>query len=109
MRFLVDAQLPPALARWLVSEGHDASHVLDHGLESAPDEQIWAYAKKADAALITKDEDFSILAARETGGPKVVWIRRGNVSRRELLLWLGPLLPDVCKALEQGEILVEIF
>ncbi|MBV8173332.1 MAG: DUF5615 family PIN-like protein [Verrucomicrobia bacterium] len=29
MRLLVDAQLPPALARWFVSKGHDAIHVFD--------------------------------------------------------------------------------
>lgn len=28
MRCLIDAQLPPALARWLTAEGHDASHVI---------------------------------------------------------------------------------
>jgi predicted nuclease of predicted toxin-antitoxin system len=32
MRFLVDAQLPPALARWLAEKGHDARHVADVGL-----------------------------------------------------------------------------
>jgi hypothetical protein len=26
MRLLVDAQLPPALARWLVDRGHEAGH-----------------------------------------------------------------------------------
>lgn len=30
MRFLVDAQLPPALARWLVGQGHLATQ--DEGL-----------------------------------------------------------------------------
>jgi predicted nuclease of predicted toxin-antitoxin system len=24
MRFLIDAQLPPALARWLAAQGHEA-------------------------------------------------------------------------------------
>jgi predicted nuclease of predicted toxin-antitoxin system len=37
MQFLIDAQLPPALARWLVGQGHTASHVLDLGLERADD------------------------------------------------------------------------
>jgi len=35
MHFSVDAQLPPALAKWLVGQGHVASHVLDLGLERA--------------------------------------------------------------------------
>lgn len=41
MRFLVDAQLPPALARWLASQGHQADHVGDLGLAAAMDRVIW--------------------------------------------------------------------
>ena len=37
MRFLVDAQLPPALARWLVERGHDATHVHEIGMAEASD------------------------------------------------------------------------
>ncbi len=29
MRFLVDAQLPQAVARWLVAAGHEAEHVAE--------------------------------------------------------------------------------
>jgi predicted nuclease of predicted toxin-antitoxin system len=36
MRFLVDAQLPPALAQWLASHGHDAMHVTDLGCNRPP-------------------------------------------------------------------------
>ena len=32
MRFLVDQQLPPALARFLAAGGHLAEHVSDIGL-----------------------------------------------------------------------------
>ncbi len=45
MRFLVDAQLPRRLARWLVQKGHDALHTLD--LPSAnrtTDEEITSLA-----------------------------------------------------------------
>jgi predicted nuclease of predicted toxin-antitoxin system len=37
MRFLIDAQLPPALARWLSSAGHDSEQVADIGLAGARD------------------------------------------------------------------------
>lgn len=109
MRFLVDAQLPPALARWLTAQGHEAAHVADHGLESAADPIVWARAEADHAVLITKDEDFAVLRARFPEGPQVVWIRRGNVSRRELLAWVEPLFPDICIALGRGEALVEVF
>jgi len=41
MRFVVDAQLPPALARWLAGCGHRAEHVDDVGLASASDSDVW--------------------------------------------------------------------
>jgi hypothetical protein len=44
MRFLVDAQLPPALGRWLAEAGHEAKHVEDVGLRDAEDSPIWRYA-----------------------------------------------------------------
>ena len=58
MRFLVDAQLPPALARWLVERGYVAEHVFDLGMAGADDREIWAYASRVGAVIITKDEDF---------------------------------------------------
>ena len=41
MKFLVDAQLPPALAYWLREAGHEAAHLEDVGLLHAPDGAIW--------------------------------------------------------------------
>lgn len=48
MRFLVDAQLPAALARWLETQGHDAVHVYDIGLLEAEDKTIWRAAIERD-------------------------------------------------------------
>jgi predicted nuclease of predicted toxin-antitoxin system len=47
MRLLVDAQMPPALARWLTSLGHQAEHVADIGLLAASDLEIWEAARLA--------------------------------------------------------------
>ena len=60
MRFVVDAQLPPALARRLEALGHRAEHVADLGLTSASDNEIRDYAAGVGAAIVTKDEDFAI-------------------------------------------------
>jgi predicted nuclease of predicted toxin-antitoxin system len=32
MKFLIDAQLPPALCEWLRARGHEADHVADLGM-----------------------------------------------------------------------------
>lgn len=47
MRFLVDAQLPPALCGWLRARGHDAVHVVDIGMLAASDASIAARAEAA--------------------------------------------------------------
>ena len=59
MQFLVDAQLPPALARWLVAKSFEAEHVGDSGLSAASDADIWDYALRRDAVILTKDDDFA--------------------------------------------------
>jgi len=108
MRFLVDAQLPPALARSLAERGHTAEHVYDIGLHTADDPVLWDYAVSAGAVIITKDEDFALRRTLMDAGPAIVWLRRGNTSRRELLAWFEPLLPTVIDLLSRGEPLVEI-
>lgn len=108
MRFLVDAQLPPALARWLVAAGHEAEHVGDVGLGDAQDQAIWAYAANVGAVIISKDEDFAQRKIMKNAGPPIVWIRRPNTRRRELLVWFEVVLPRMIEALERGESLIEV-
>lgn len=109
MRFVVDAQLPPALARWLTSQGHRAEHVVDVELAGATDRTIWDYALDQGAVILTKDEDFALRRTLEVAGPAVVWIRLGNTRKGELLRWFEALLPEILKALERGEVLVEVL
>ena len=40
MRFLADAQLPPELASWLITSGHEAHHVAGSGMSGARDSEI---------------------------------------------------------------------
>ena len=108
MRFVIDAQLPPALARQLRSSGHEASHVYEIGLGAAADSEVWAHASTVGAVLVTKDEDFAHLVRRETAEAAVVWIRLGNTTNRALWEALEPLCPDLIDALRRGERLIEI-
>jgi predicted nuclease of predicted toxin-antitoxin system len=109
MRFIVDAQLPPALARWLAANGHEAEHVADRNMSSAPDKAIWDFALESGAVIVTKDEDFAQRHVLTGNGPSVVWIRLPNTRRRELLVWFGKVLPDVLSALSRGETLIEVL
>jgi predicted nuclease of predicted toxin-antitoxin system len=55
---VVDAQLPPALARRIEALGHSAEHVVDCGLATGSDDAIRSLAAKTNAVIVTKDEDF---------------------------------------------------
>lgn len=109
MRFLVDAQLPPALARWLAAKGYSAEHVADKQMETASDAAIWDYALVSSAAIITKDEDFAQRKVLAADGPVVIWIRLPNTRRGDLLARFEMILPDILSALERGETLVEVI
>ena len=108
MRFLVDAQLPPALARLLTERGHVAEHVADIGLLPASDAEIWRYALEHGATLIIKDEDFADRVVLGGWAPVVVWVRIGNTTRRALLDWFGPLIDQVIAMIDSGERLIEM-
>jgi len=107
LRFLVDAQLPPALARRIESLGYDAQHVFDVGLATASDDRIRRHAGQTAAVIVTKDEDFAVHRIMHPG-PPIVWIRTGNTRRAELLRSFETKLSEIVAAIEAGETLVEL-
>ena len=108
MRFLVDAQLPPALARWLGEKGFAATAVRELGLRDSDDGSIWNFATAGGWTVVTKDEDFVERCVASSDAPSVVWLRVGNCTNRVLFAWLGPLLPGIIKRLKAGARLVEV-
>ena len=108
MRFLVDANLPPALARWISEQGYDCEHVSDLGLANAKDQEIWVYARANNAIIVSKDEDFVLLRATNTFGPQIVWVRIGNATRRVLLPLFASAWSALLAGLEQGQPVVEL-
>jgi predicted nuclease of predicted toxin-antitoxin system len=105
---LVDAQLPPALARWLCEQGHEAQHVEDVGLRNAEDGSIWEYALTVETVIVTKDEDFAERAARDSNSPVIVWLRIGNSTNHALLQWLWSRWPQVIMLLDNKHRLIEV-
>ena len=82
MRFLVDAQLPPA---------------------------IWQQAADKGSVVVTKDEDFAVLAHLHPPGARVVWIRYGNLRKPELIGRFSGAWPEIVDALTRGEHLIELI
>jgi predicted nuclease of predicted toxin-antitoxin system len=109
MKLLVDNQLPLALARYLAANGFDCRHVMDIGLDAVDDREIWEYAKSGNMVIVTKDEDFSLMANRQgTIPPQVVWVRLGNCRKVAVLRAFGSILPQLRSLLEEGAAIVEV-
>src|SRR5438105_179589 len=108
MRFLVDAQLPPALARWLGEQGLSATPVREVGLRDSDDGSIWNFAIAGDWTVLTKDEDFVGRCVGNPGAPVVVWLRIGNCTNRLLFTWLEPFIAEIKGRLSAGERFIEV-
>jgi predicted nuclease of predicted toxin-antitoxin system len=105
--FLVDAQLPPALAEALRQAGREAVHVIDLGLLAATDQRIWDEAISHSAVLVTKDRDFPLRRAARNDGPTILWVRVGNTSNRQLIELVLSALPTIANAIDRDEAVIE--
>ena len=109
MTLWTDAQLSPALARWItLTFGIQATAVRDLGLRDATDRDIFEAAGKVKAVVLTKDGDFVQLLDRFGPPPQVIWLTCGNTSNAHLRQILVQALPQAVTQLKAGERLVEI-
>lgn len=106
MRFLIDAQLPPALCGWCAEQGHEAQHVTQRLGGQTPDAAIAAYAAASGMVLVTKDDDFALRYPPE--GYQLVWLRCGNITNKALRPWLELRWDRMRAALEAGEAFIEV-
>jgi predicted nuclease of predicted toxin-antitoxin system len=105
VKFIIDAQSPPALARTLRAFGCEAFAVRGFGLRHAPDAQLWNYALQHGAAIVTKAEDFAQRCLYSHAQPVIVWSRVGNSSNPALLGRVHAPLADHHAAHWKGRLL----
>lgn len=95
MKLLFDENLSPRLVAALSDLFPESAHVDRVGLGSGPDPMIWEYAKTHGYMLVSKDSDFHESSLLYGHPPKVVWIRRGNCSVRQIELILRTKARDI--------------
>jgi len=90
MRFLLDMNLPPAMADWLRSDGHDAVHVCEIG-----------------RIVVTFDLDFGeIVGLAGAAGSGVVLLRLRLARQNHLRARLRAAIAEAGAALQAGAIVL---
>ena len=104
MKFLVDAQLPLRLARWLQDEGHDALHTRDLPQGNrTPDADINERSVREQRVVITKDEDFVDTFHLSREPRKLLLVATGNIGNSELEELFTSNLDEIVHALETSD------
>jgi predicted nuclease of predicted toxin-antitoxin system len=109
MKLLLDQNLSPRLVDRLADVYPDSAHVLGLGLDRADDRAVWNRAHLEEYVIVSKDADFSELSVLLGFPPKVLWIRRGNCSTREIEILLRKgraLVEDLAHSEETGILLL---
>lgn len=108
MKFLVDQQLPLALAKCLQKRGFECQHVLDVALAEGLDSEICQYAKAHEQIIISKDEDFFYIASQSRANIRLIWVRLGNCRTASLLAAFERLWPSIEASLKSGDRIIEV-
>lgn len=101
MKFLIDAQLPQRLARWLSEAGHDVVHTqgLPAGNQTE-DGEITRLSLAEQRVVVTKDEDFVNSIHLQQAPHKLLLISTGNINNAELLKLFEDNLDEIISTLE---------
>ena len=109
MKFWLNANLAPRVAKWLCAEFDiDCVALLDLKEESLADEEIFERARKANAVVITKDFDFVNLVTARGAPPQVLILSVGNCTNKELIEILKTHFDKALQLINEGQSIVEI-
>lgn len=84
MKPLLDLNLSPRLVERLSDIYPDSAHVSEFGLSHAQDNMVSEHARDHGFFIVSKDVDFTEMSVVRGFPPKVIWVRRGNCSTREI-------------------------
>ncbi len=81
MKLLLDENLSRRIIPFLQNAYPGSTQIALINMETASDQEVWAYAKANDFVIVTKDSDFYDLSLIQGTPPHVIWIKTGNVTK----------------------------
>jgi len=84
MRLFFDENLSPKLPNRLSDLFPNSLHVRDVGMKATIDPIVWDFAKENNLLIVSKDADMHDLSLVLGNPPKVIWLRLGNCSTRQV-------------------------
>lgn len=84
MRLLFDENLSPNLPNRLSDLFPDSLHIRDVDMKATIDPIVWDFAKDNTLMIVSKDADMHDLSLVLGNPPKVIWLRLGNCSTRQI-------------------------
>ena len=109
LKLLLDENLSRRMVALLESYFPESTHVCLVGLQNAQDAEIWSYAGQHDFVIVTRDSDFSDMAAFYGPPPKFLHLGIRNCRWREMAVPLIQNHVEVLLELERPDVaLVEL-
>ena len=85
MKLLFDQNISFRITKKLLDLFPNCKHVSDCGLMDCDDHDIWEYAGKNNYSIVTFDSDFYDISVISGHPPKIIWIREGNLTTKEIV------------------------
>jgi len=84
MKLLLDQNISFRIVKNIQNLFPGSIQVRELGLENFKDSRIWTYARENDYCIVTFDADFYDIGIIKGSSPKVIWLRLGNTSTKNI-------------------------
>ena len=98
MKLLFDQNISFRIEKVLSQKFSHSKHISSLGLMNSKDIDIWNFAKNEGFVIVTFDSDFYDLSLINGCPPKIIWIRKGNLTTKSIV-----------KTLEETHLIIRNF
>lgn len=110
MKYIIDAQLPRSLAKWMILAGYEAIHTLDlpRQNDTTDSEIIRIASVDKVTVIVSKDKDFPEQRIIKGLPEKLLWVTTGNIKNNQLLKIFENEFGRINSLFEEGNLFIEL-